>query len=105
MSDEDLSQGPAEYKSLSLPFGTETGFGPQVHPPSVKVKNAWSCKFQNPYIYSRHERAKIYYFTTRNNFLCFECTQVHATMPNPEWMIMSIDLEIGGGKVIDTEQT
>jgi hypothetical protein len=44
-------------------------------------------------------------FYTCNNLLRFECTQVHATMPNPEWMIMSIDFEIGGGKASDMEQT
>jgi hypothetical protein len=97
MSGEDLSQGPAEYKSLHLPFGTETGCGPQVLPDSAKVKNEWNCKFQISYIHSRRERVKMCYFTTCTNLLRLECTQVHVTMPNPEWMIMSIDFEIGGG--------
>ena len=47
----------------------------------------------------------MYSFTTCNNLLCFECTQVHATLPNSEWMIMSIDFEVEGGKVSDMEQT
>jgi hypothetical protein len=103
MSGEDLNQGPAEYKSLRLPFGNEAGSGPQVLPPTVKVKDVWNCKFQ--YIYIWREGVKMYYFTTCNNLLFFECTQVHATMSNPEWMIVPIDFEIGGGKVSDMEQT
>jgi hypothetical protein len=47
----------------------------------------------------------MYYFTTSNNLLCFMCTHVHTIMPKSEWMIMSVDSEIGEGKVSDMEQT